>query len=231
MAFRRPSVPPRRPSESELTRDMIGIGMRFAGDANPEAPIEETLVFASSLGMDDADLRVLSVLTTWLGMHANHVHADRLVRCVAEQPSIRVRAYWAAIAHWLRKDRRFARLAALYDGPTVDLLPVGTDFQIARRGEDERFKDSILRVPSGTLRHREADVLAPDVLLGRHHGYRNRIKMGPTWRADVWTVLEQTPSLSVAEAARRVGCSFSTAWQVAQDFALIRDAESGAAAG
>ena len=35
----------------------------------------------------------------------------------------------------------------------------GTEFQIKRRGEDERFLGSKLRVPKGTLRDRLEDVL------------------------------------------------------------------------
>jgi hypothetical protein len=48
--------------------------------------------------------------------------------------------------------------------------------------------------------------------------------MGPTWRADVWTVLERDPAVAVAEVARRASCSFATAWQTAQDFRLLRQA-------
>ncbi|MEO7731461.1 MAG: hypothetical protein ABIY55_10845, partial [Kofleriaceae bacterium] len=127
-----------------------------------------------------------------------------------------------ALAAWRAKDRRFARLAKRVRGAPVELLPVGTDFQIARRGEDPRFAGSKLRVPSGTLRDRAADVLAPEVLVRRHAGYRNRVLMGPTWRADVWTVLEKAPDQSVAEVARRASCSFATAWQAAHDFKLLR---------
>ncbi len=221
MAFSRATALGERPNDAALTRDMVGIGMNFADEANPSARIEETLVYASELGLHDNDLRVLAVLTTWLGVHHGQINADRLVRAVSEHPSDRVRAYWAAIAHWFSKDRRFARLVKLHDGPPVDLLPVGTDFQIARRGEDERFAASDLRVPAGTLRDREADVLSREVLVGRHAGYRNRVFMGPTWRADVWTVLEGEHDVSVAEAARQTGCSFATAWQVVQDFRLL----------
>jgi len=224
MAFSRASMLNERPNDDAHTRDMVGIGMNFAAEHNPVAPIEETLLHASALGMDDQDLRVLAVLTTWIRVHAARINADRLVRCVAEHPSPRVRAYWAAVAHWLRKDRRFGRLAKLCDGAPVDLLPVGTDFQMLRRGEDARFAGSLLRVPEGTLRDREADVLQPEALVRQHAGYRNRVRMGPTWRADVWTVLERAPELSVAEAARRAGCSFAAAWQVVQDFALLRSA-------
>ena len=228
MAFSRAKPLGDRPADEALTSDMVGIGMNFAAEPDPSAPIEETLVYASELGMDTRDLRVLAVLTSWLGVHHERVNADRLVRCVSDHPSDRVRAYWAAIATWLSKDRRFARLAKLYDGPRVDLLPVGTDFQIARRGADRRFAGSALRVPAGTLRDRDADILSPEVVVRRHAGYRNRVLMGPNWRADVWTVLEHDPDMSVAAAARRAGCSFATAWQVVKDFRLLRHAPAAA---
>lgn len=223
MAFKK-TAPEPMPAYEALTARMIGIGLGFAGEPERDADIESTLVFASISGMDQDSLRTLSVLTTWLGVHHRHVNADRLIRLVGEQTSERVRAYWASIAHWLEKDRRFARLEGFYDGPPVELLMVGTEFQIQRRGEDERFVGSKLRVPSGSLRDRAADVLPPDVLVKRHAGYRNRVLMGPSFRADIWTVLEKNPGLSVADVARRAACSFATAWQAVQDFKLLRSA-------
>jgi hypothetical protein len=220
MAFKKSSAAP-RPDARALTARMVGIGMNFDAEADPHATIEDTLVHASEAGMVDDDLHVLSVLTTWVGAHHGHINADRLVRLVAEQPE-RVHAYWSAVAQWLAKDRRFARLVSAYDGPSVTLLRVGNDFQIARRGEDERFTGTSLRAPAGTLRDRGADVLSPKELGSRHAGYRNRVLMGPTWRADVWSELIRNPTLTPAEAARQVGCAFSTAWQVVQDFTLFR---------
>jgi len=125
---------------------------------------------------------------------------------------------------WLGKDRRLARLVAAYAGPPVDLLPTGTEFQIERRGEDERFALSALRTPNGTLRDRAADVLSPEALIRHHAGYRNRVLMGPSFRADVWSVLEQAPELPIAELARRASCSFATEWQAARDYRLLRAA-------
>ena len=211
---------------AELTARMVGIGMNFAAEPHVDADLEGTLVHASAAGMVDGDLRVLAVLTTWLGVHHAHVNADRLVRLVGAHPSERVRAYWAAIAAWLRKDRRLARLARTYEDAPIELLPTGTAFQIRRHGEDERFVDSALRAPRGTLRDRPEDVLSPDVMVRRHSGYRNRVLMGPSFRADVWTVLEKAPGLSVADVARRASCSFATAWEAVQDFRLLRAATS-----
>ena len=224
MAYSRPKMLGIRPDAATLSRDMAGIGMNFAVELNRDADIEKTLLYASEAGMEEHDLRVLGVLTTWLAVHLSYIHADRLVRIVSEHESNRVRTYWSALAAWVPIDRRFSRLAALHGGTRIELLPVGTEFQLARRGEDERFQGSMLRVPAGTLRGRKTDVLSPAALVCRHSGYRNRVLMGPNWRADVWTVLEREPTLSTAEAARCAGCSFSTAWQIAQDFALFQEA-------
>ncbi len=222
MAFRSAPVAVTTLAPEVLTAQLVGIGMAFAAASDPQADIEPTVVRASIVGMIEDDLRVLSVLTTWLGVHHAHLNADRLVRIVGAQPSERVRAYWAGVARWLAKDRRLARLAALHQGPPVELLSIGNAFQIQRRGEDPRFIGSPLRAPRGTLRDRPDDVLTPEVLVRRHAGYRNRVLMGPSFRADVWTALERHPDLSVADAARNVGCSFATAWQVVRDFHLLR---------
>lgn len=224
MPFKPSRDPEVMPSPEVLTARMVAIGLAFAATPERDADIEQTVVFASIVGMVEDDLRVLSVLTTWLETHHAHLNADRLVRLVSEQPSERVRAYWASVAQWLQMDRRFARLTALYVGSPIELLPTGTEFQIKRRGEDPRFVATRLRVPLGTLRDRAADVLAPEVLVQRHAGYRNRVRMGPSFRADVWTVLEKSPELPVADVARRAGCGFATAWQVVRDFRLLRAA-------
>jgi hypothetical protein len=223
MPFSRATFADAMPSASELTAHMVGIGMNFAAQADANADIEGTLLHASALGMNDGDLRVLAVLTTWLGVHHTHVNADRLVRLVRGHPSNRVRAYWVAIATWLKNDRRFARVLGAYEGAPIDLLPTGTALQLKRRGEDERFAASKLRVPKGTLRDRREDVLSPESLVQRHLGYRNRVLMGASFRADVWTALEHAPDLSIAEIARKASCSFAAAWQAAQDYRLLRD--------
>jgi hypothetical protein len=229
MAFSRATSSEPIPAQELLTARMVGIGMNFAAGGEPDADIESTLVHASVVGMDDGDLRVLAVLTTWLGVHHPYVNLDRLVRLVSAHTSPRVRAYWASVAHWLAKDRRFARLARAYAGAPVALLPTGTEFQLQRRGEDERFVGSKLRVPKGTLRDRAEDVLSPEFLARRHLGYRNRVRMGPTFRADVWTALERAPDASIADLARAASCPFATAWQVARDFRVLRTVDASSA--
>ena len=205
-----------------LTSAMIGIGMNFAGTADPQANIEDTLLFASVEAMEGDDLRTLAILVTWFGVNAPWVNADRLIKLIGVQTSRRVRALWSALARWQGRDRRFARMIGLHRGPAMDLLSVGTDFQIRRHGEDPRFEGSALRVPANVLRDRDADVLAPAELARRNPAFRYRVMMGPSYRADMWATLEAEPQLSAAELARQTYGSFATAWNVRKAFVTLR---------
>jgi hypothetical protein len=152
------------------------------------------------------------------------VNADRLTKLIAAQRSPRLRALGAALARGQSQDRRFARLAALYVGLRQDLTEAGTEFQVARHGEDPRFAGSPVRVASHILRDRAGDVLQPAELATRHHAYRCRVMMGPSYRADMWAALEEDPTLSAAALARRTYGSFATAWHVRCDFGLLPQA-------
>jgi hypothetical protein len=221
MGFSRVVTPSAPLAAEALTAAMVGIGMNFAGAGTKDPNIEDTLFFASVEAMERDDLRVLAVLVTWFGVHSGWVNADRLTKLVRASKSVRVRALWSALAHWRQRDRRFARLEKCHAGAALELLAVGSDFQIKRHGEDPRFGGSALRVPANVLRDRPEDVLSPAELAKRHSAYRFRLILGPSYRADMWSQLKQDPSLSPTEVARRCYGSFATAWQVRRDFQLV----------
>lgn len=204
-----------------LARQLIGIGFGLAGRSDPDSAIEDTLVAASIEGMERDDLRVLALLGTWLEVHHAWVNADRLVRALRTVEHARTKTWWAAVGAWLESDRRFARLRRLHRGRRTDLLRTGSSFQIERRGEDPRFEGTPLRVPAGVLRDRPEDVRTPEDLARRHRTYRQRVHLGPTYRADMWALLEAEPDLNAAELARRTYGSYATAWRVKRDFAIL----------
>ena len=221
MAYKRVIVPDEPLHGDELTASLVGIGMQFAESRAAEPNIEDALLGASVEGMDHDDLRVLSVLVTWLSIHHPWMNADRMVRATRVQSSVRVRCFWAAVGCWLHRDRRLARLVDLYDGSRLPLLRRGNAFQIQRQGEDERFSAGPLQAPAGVLRNRARDVLTPTELAKRHRSYYYRVLMGPSYRADMWAALEGDPALSAAELARLTYGSFASAWQVRHDWDLL----------
>lgn len=223
MAFSRTVVADSLPEGDALTSACAGIGMVFAAKPTRDANVEDTLIAASIEGMDRDDLRMLAVLVTWLGVHHERVNADRLIRAVGDIESARVRVFWAAIAVWLERDRRFAKLAARDDERRIDLLTSGTEFQVRRRGEDVRFAGGPLRVPAGVLRERDADVMTPGEVAKVHRAYRWRVIIGPSYRADLWAANEADPNASTAELARKTYASFASAWQVKRDSTFLTD--------
>jgi hypothetical protein len=227
MGFSRTIAPVPIDSAGDLSAALAAIGMNLAVAPARDANIEDTLYHASIEGMEHGDLRILALLVTWFGVHSRWVNADRLIAVVDQAKSPRVRAFWSALATWQGKDRRFARLVQTYKGPRVNVQAAGSDFQIKRHGEDPRFAGSALRVAANVLRDRAADVLPPAELAARNPRYRARVQIGPTYRADMWALLENDPALSAAELARRAHGSFATAWQVRKDFFVLHSADRG----
>ena len=101
------------------------------------------------------------------------------------------------------------------------LLPVGTAFQIQRKGEDPRFEGSALCIPKGVFRVRKGDVLSKKQLVAFHRTYANRIRFGVCLRADLWSLLEEDGTRTPAQLAKILGCAFASAWEIKQDFMLF----------
>ncbi len=227
MAERRGS--PRLLTGAELDAGLLAVGMRLGGGDCELPPSPELVVVSAVSAALPRDYRLLSVATTWIGAHASRLHVGELVRLlpVGEEACgdrVRYRAYWAGVAHWLRKDNRWAKVARMYSGRRVYLSRLGDDvakMSIERKGHDPRFAGSRLRVPVDMLRDRAADVDSPRVLAHKHPWYRERVRQGPTYRADCWAELEREPSLTPAELARRVGCTYPIAHRAVQDRKLV----------
>lgn len=235
MAERRTTPEPS--SGGTLDGALRAVGMRMGArrsDTEPPPSLEHVIVSAVAAAFP-RDYRLLSVATTWLGVHAARLHVSELARLLPAAEAacadpVRFRAYWAGVAHWRRKDNRWAKVVRMYRGPRVHLSRLGKEVaeaSIERKGEDPRFVGSRLRVPRGMLRDRGSDVDPPAVLVAIHPWYRERVRQGPTYRADCWAELERDSTMTAAELAKRVGCTYPVAHRARQDWVLM---EAGAAA-
>lgn len=223
MTFKRVLHPLEYATGDQLSSDLVGIGIRLTAPPPANEPnIEDTLVAASIEGIVREDLRVLALLADWISIHAERINADRLTKLVTALPQKTVKAFWAGVAHWQRSDPRMKKLLKVHPKQRVDLLPNGGSFLIQRDGEDERFVGSPFRVSAKTLRQRPSDILGPTELAMKHAAYRWRVVIGPTYRADMWALLEKEATLKPHEIARRSYGSWPTAWAVKRDWATLR---------
>ncbi|MBI3556655.1 MAG: hypothetical protein HY074_10365 [Deltaproteobacteria bacterium] len=231
MAHKRVLIPSQYATGEKLTSDLLGIGMRFAANPPTKEPnIEDTIVAASLEGIENEDFRVLSLLLDWFGVHFERVNVDRLVKMVRLLEDKRVKAFWAALAQWQGQDWRFKKLQKVYTRPRLDLMGERTSFQIERHGEDDRFTKTTMRVPNKLLRHRLVDILTPHELAKKHRAYSYRIMIGPSYRADMWALMDQNSDLTPTEIARQTYGSFPTAWEVKRDWLLLNQERSLATA-
>jgi len=223
MSFKRKILPDSFPRGDELTRQLVSIGFGFAENrAKAEPNIEDAIIAASIEGLN-GDFRTLSLLVDWIPIHLKQLNIDRLNFALRELEEPMLRAFWSAIARWQKKDPRMTKLRRIYRGPRIPILPLDEiRFHLKRSGEDERFKESHLLVPEKMLRHRPSDISEPAWVAKFHLAYRYRIIIGPTYRADMWALLEKDPTLGPSELARRCYGSFGTAWDVKQDWSVIR---------
>ena len=221
MAHKRILIPVEFATGEKLTSDLVAIGMRFAASPSSNEPnIEDTLVAASLEGVAMEDYRVLSLLVDWFDIHFERVNVDRLAKMVGTIENACVRAFWKALAQWKKKDWRFKKLQKVYARTRIDLVD-GSSFQVERHGEDERFAGTVLRIPNKLLRHRPEDIMSPHELAKRHLGYHYRIMMGPSYRSDIWALIERHPELTPAEIARKSYGSFPTAWEARRDWMIL----------
>ncbi|MBI4404368.1 MAG: hypothetical protein HY537_09420 [Deltaproteobacteria bacterium] len=223
MSFKRKILPDVFPEKDELTRQLVSIGFLFASDKNQDEPnIENVLVAASIEGLK-GDLRTLSLLVDWVPIHLKQTNIDRLTSILVELGDKKLKAFWSALAKWQEKDPRMTKLQRIYRGPRVALLEEDEmSFFLKRDGEDNRFRGSKFLVPAKVLRHRESDIASPGWVAKNHKAYKYRIIIGPTYRADMWALLEREPNLGPSEVARRCYGSFGTAWDVKKDWMLIQ---------
>ncbi len=223
MSFKREIQPSVKFDSDELTSALISIGIKLKGKRRSKYYIIEDVIFSASIeGIIEEDYRVLSLLTDWISIHGRMINVDRLVKLVAGCSFEIVRRYWKAIAEWQSTDHRFDKMlkGARISGKG-DLLVTGTDFMIRKNGEDERFKNSVLRVPRLTLRERLGDICTPEELSRINHLYRYRLIIGPSYRADLWAMLTDNGEQTPTELARSTYSSFATAWGVKRDFQIF----------
>lgn len=228
------SLPSRAEYETDdnLTEDMFRIGFHIVGSepfkGRPLPNIEKTLIAASIEGAVGRDFRVLAVLTTWLGMHHKHVNfrclQDLLKPLFAEIPNDDLSLYWSAIGFWIgQKDRRFAAFKKCYSGPRREFGNRNSQVIIDEHGQDPRFAESPLKIVVGGIRHRLRDVMPAVDIAYMHPIFANRIRMGPTYRADIFMFLEMGLT-DIKEIVEKTNSSPSLVHRTKKDWQILREA-------
>jgi len=234
MSFKREIVPLKFSSGHDLENDLFSIGCNISCERpSIDANIEDTLLAASIEGINQNDGRVMALLIDWIDAHYERINVARLTDVLFKLTNNEMRfvaIFWTAIAQRLKSDPRFQKLSTLYQGQRVEFIDrnqsekdyKSTDFLISKNGEDLRFQNTCLRLPNKIYASRPSQIHSAELLAKRHMGYRFRVMIGPSYRADVWAILRRRPHLSAFDVARLTYSSYATAFQAKKDYEIIK---------
>lgn len=217
-----------------LDDDLRAIGFNINCKKKSTDPnIEASIVSASIETVNNKDNRIGGLLVDWITVHYIRINVDRLTKFVFSLSDSKykfVKIFWCANAQRLFvKDQRFKRLSELYQGRRINFadrfLKNGkqntTKILIEIKGEDERFKRTCIRVSKGYFSERPKQIFPVSIIVKNHLPYRYRVMMGPSYRADLWALLDSNPSISAYALGKKAHCSYRAAYIAKKDYELL----------
>ena len=219
---------------SSLDSDLRAIGFNIHCKKKSIDPnIEASIVSASVEAVNHQDNRIGGLLVDWITVHYLRINVDRLTKFVfnlSDSEYKFVKIFWCANAQRLFvKDQRFKRLSGLHKGRRINFADrffknrkqKTTKLLIEIKGEDERFKRTCIRIPKGYFSERPYQIFPVSVVAKNHLPFRYRIMMGPSYRADLWALLESDSNISAYALGKKAHCSYRTAYIAKKDYEFL----------
>lgn len=188
----------------------------------PTDDIERALLLVTQF-MDSAssvDLgRMSSLLLSWVRVHGDKVIVEKL----AKLASVFEPSPWLSVVAYFGVHSGHVRWRLLAKPVKQKVFPFGAETEeLVKIAGVEHWlpKGSALKIPKGSFRIREEDVLSPRELASRNLQYRARLIHGASWRADVLWAIE-AGSKTVNEIMEKVGCSYEPAYRILKDYRTV----------
>lgn len=176
------------------------------------------------------DGRLAGVLMSWMKVHGDRVHVERLSKMrLTYCKNLGRDVLWLRFFAYYNlsfKRNRWQKLTKSVLGSNADELylgdPIVAQMLIKRWGLESFLPtNSKLKVHKGGIRVRENDILDERALMARNLQYRNRFRFGANARCDVVTHMESGQFSSTAKLSQFLGLSraaVSGHWQDNQRF-------------
>jgi len=210
---------------NSLDQKLYSIGIQLAGDferrTHDFVDIEETLIEACY--QINSDGRLLSLIMSWVKVHGNYIVTEKLIKIYKRVSKERGETPWfnallSFAAHecsqkfskWVKKEKK----KVFWQSKEI------TENLIALKGALPYWEKINIFVSVSSLRIRDRDVLTPKELVKFNYQYRNRYLYGPSWRADIITMIDSgitTPS----KISKLLGCSYEPANRIFREYSTV----------
>jgi hypothetical protein len=198
----------------------IGIKVNINNSLENIADIESTFLEAAILAC--SDLRLASLLFSWLKIHGNYVVVEKLRKLVSKSKLSPLERNWVSAFAVYGEIHCSHKWKSLIQAPEKEafLLPEGiSKSAIKLKGSEEWLTQFRLLLPKNSLRVRSADIEPPAKLVKINRQYRNRYLYGPSWRADIITAIEEGATTPTS-VMKKIGCSYEPAHRVFHEYSL-----------
>ena len=207
----------------KLSRRLAGIGIQLAGASEPSrkfsADIEQVLLDTAAQARSDG--RLLSLLFSWVHVHAEHVIVEKLRKRLRTIGGADARLVVSALAAYAanRGRHKWHKLIDAPKEPCYLSASKTAESAIRLKGAEPWLSEHNILAAKGSLRIRPEDVLSVKELAKVHLQYRNRLLYGASWRADIITAIQEGGK-TATEISRRVGCSYEPAHRVRREYLI-----------
>ena len=210
---------------NRIYSDMSCVGVNLVApreESSSFVDIEKTLIQCAAVLGESKDGRLLSLVFSWLDMHSKYVIVEKLKKLTNqyEQVSPEPLVWLSSFGHYcwkVKKQHKWKAIASKYpDEHYLEPQELSKIF-IEKNGNYPWLEGTGISIAEGTIRFRRADIMTASQLSETNHQFKNRLKFGPAWRADIVMAIEKGAKTS-GEIRELVGCSAEPARRILNDY-------------
>jgi hypothetical protein len=169
------------------------------------------------------DYRILGLLQIWFKKHADVLIIEKFFKFISQHDEIdrddKILNFLIAFAI-INKHNKWKRLLNTNSKKAIyPIDPESLAATIKINGKDEAFFQLGILVPNGFLKTDEAKIDDQKVLAKSNKQYRNRLIIGPNWRADIITAIELELK-NPFQISTTIGCGYESAYRVMKEYKI-----------
>ena len=169
------------------------------------------------------DYRVLGLLNLWFQKHADVIIIEKFYKIISKSDDLTdedsLLNYLIASAISTKHNKWKRCLKASPRKPIYPIDPENLKAAIKIKGKDEVMAKLGILVPNDFLKTRNEKIYDQEYLAKYNKQYRNRLIIGPNWRADIITAIElglENPF----KISTTLGCGYESAYRVMKEYQI-----------
>jgi len=169
------------------------------------------------------DYRVLGLLNLWFKKHADVIILEKFYKILSKREDINeddpILNFLIASAISTKHNKWKRCLKTNPRKQTYPIDPENLKAAIKIKGKDEAMAKLGILVPNDFLKTRDEKIYDQADLARHNRQYRNRLIIGPNWRADIITAIELGVD-NPFKISTTIGCGYESAYRVMKEYKI-----------